>query len=229
MLFLDFNDKQKKVAAFNSLVHRLPKPNLALLQALVQFLIVIVNNSDVNKMTVRNVGIVFAPTLNIPAPVFSIFLTEYDEIFDDAAHSNTNMVELSVDHSLTPEDIRSPRHQMFSDIPTPAHHQMTFPRSGERPDEYGSHHDTGFIPMQPSYETFSQGRTETYSQPPAAVSRMLAPESDNARNKAKRRESNLLFMDFSNDNQSSPHDNFGKVLSMPVPYSSFRAISTDPK
>ncbi|KAL4776214.1 hypothetical protein BDW60DRAFT_79979 [Aspergillus nidulans var. acristatus] len=208
---LDINEKQKKVVAFNSLVHRLPKPNLALLRALVQFLIVIVNNSDVNKMTVRNVGIVFAPTLNIPAPVFSLFLTEYDEIFNDA--QEPTVVDLVVDNPLTPEDIRSPRRQMFSDIPTPAHNQMTFPRPGDGPDEYSSHHDTGFIPMQPSYETFAADRSppdraETYySQPPAAVSRTLAPESDSNRNaKAKRRESNILFMDF-NDDPPLSHDN----------------------
>ncbi|KAL4745542.1 hypothetical protein BDW72DRAFT_53199 [Aspergillus terricola var. indicus] len=206
---LDINEKQKKVVAFNSLVHRLPKSNLALLRALVQFLIVIVNNSDVNKMTVRNVGIVFAPTLNIPAPVFSLFLTEYDEIFDDAQEPTVNTVDLVVDNPLTPEDIRSPRRQMFSDIPTPAHNQMTFPRPGDGPDEYSSHHDTGFIPMQPSYETPAVDRTETYNQPPAAVSRMLAPESDNNRNvKAKRRESNILFMDFNSDDPPPlSHDN----------------------
>ncbi|KAL4783474.1 hypothetical protein BJX76DRAFT_252600 [Aspergillus varians] len=207
---LDLNEKQKKIAAFNSLVHRLPRPNLALLRALVQFLIVIVNNSDINKMTVRNVGIVFAPTLNIPAPVFSMFLTDFEEIFDDIPESSVKTVELVPDQSLTPEDIRSPRHQMFSDIPTPAHNQMTFPRPGDRPDDYGSHHDTGLIPMQPSYEAFAHGRTETYNQPPAAVSRMLGPETDNTRNaKAKRRESNMLFMDFNNDDQPpSSHDNY---------------------
>ena len=210
----DINEKQKKVVAFNSLVHRLPKPNLALLRALVQFLIVIVNNSDVNKMTVRNVGIVFAPTLNIPAPVFSLFLTEYDEIFNDAQEPAMNTVDLVVDNPLTPEDIRSPRRQMFSDIPTPAHNQMTFPRPGDGPDEYSSHHDTGFIPMQPSYETLAADRAETYSQPPAAVSRTLAPESDSNRNaKAKRRESNILFMDFNNDDPPQlSHDNLGKYL-----------------
>ncbi|KAL4940796.1 hypothetical protein BDV06DRAFT_14017 [Aspergillus oleicola] len=207
---LDFNEKQKRILAFNSLVHRLPRPNIALLRALVQFLIVIVNNSDVNKMTVRNVGIVFAPTLNIPAPVFSMFLTDFEEIFDDVPEHGANTTELSGDHPLTPEDIRSPRRQMFSDIPTPAHNQMTFPRPGDRSDDYGSHHDTGFIPMQPSYEAFAQNRSEAYNQPPAVVSRMLAPESDNARNaKAKRRESNILFMDFSNDDPPpQSRDNF---------------------
>ncbi|KAL2828644.1 hypothetical protein BDW59DRAFT_142794 [Aspergillus cavernicola] len=207
---LDCNEKQKKIVAFNSLVYRLPKPNLALLRALVQFLIVVVNNSDVNKMTVRNVGIVFAPTLNIPAPVFSLFLTEFEEIFDDVPESIlNNTVELTVDTPLSPEDIRSPRHQMFSDIPTPAHNQMTFPRP-DRSDDHGTQHDTGFISMQPSYEAFTHGRAENYSQAPPAVSRMLAPESDNARTaKAKRRESNILFMDFSNDDAPPPsHDNY---------------------
>ncbi|KAL4913193.1 hypothetical protein BDW62DRAFT_169002 [Aspergillus aurantiobrunneus] len=214
---LDFNEKQKKIVAFNSLVHRLPRPNLALLRALVQFLIVIVNNSDVNKMTVRNVGIVFAPTLNIPAPVFSMFLTDFEQIFDDnIPESNVHTVELAADHSLAPDDIRSPRRQMFSDIPTPAHNQVAFPRPGDRPDDHSLHHDTGFIPMQPSYEPFAQGKTENYSKPPAAVSRMLAPESDNIRNtKSKRRESNILFMDFNNDDphpHPPSHDNHGKNL-----------------
>ncbi|KAI9373336.1 hypothetical protein BJX61DRAFT_541871 [Aspergillus egyptiacus] len=217
---LDCNEKQTKISAFNSLVYRLPKPNLALLRALVQFLIVIVNNSDVNKMTVRNVGIVFAPTLNIPAPVFSMFLTNFEEIFDGVPNSNTsNTVEQSTDNSLSPEDIRSPRHQMFSDIPTPAHNQLTFPRPGDQPDSYGTPHDTGFIPMQPSYETLAHGRTENYNQAPPAVTRLLDPESDHSRTtKAKRRESNLLFMDFNNDDTvPTSHDNHGKGFSLAMP------------
>lgn len=86
---LELDDRQKRITALNALVHKLPKPNFALLRALSQFLIVIVNNSDVNKMTVRNVGIVFAPTLNIPAPVFSLFLTDFDSIFGEAPDSTS--------------------------------------------------------------------------------------------------------------------------------------------
>ncbi|PTU19216.1 hypothetical protein P175DRAFT_0461729 [Aspergillus ochraceoroseus IBT 24754] len=201
---LELNEKQKKIVAFNSLVHRLPKPNLALLRALVQFLIIIVNNSDVNKMTVRNVGIVFAPTLNIPAPVFSMFLTEFDEIFEGTPGSNVDAMSLTVDHSLTPEDIRSPRRQMFSEIPTPAHHQMTFPRAGDRSDDYSAQHDTGFIPMQPSYEPYSHGTADNF---PMAMPRMLAPNDNSRAAKAKRRESSMLFMEFNNENASAAsHD-----------------------
>ena len=57
--FLELEDKEQKIAALNVLVHMLPKPNLALISALSQFLIQIVDNADVNKMTLRNVGIVF--------------------------------------------------------------------------------------------------------------------------------------------------------------------------
>lgn len=84
-----------------------------------QFLIEIVNNSDVNKMTVRNVGIVFAPTLNIPAPVFSMFLTDYDSIFDDVPGPGAMTAELAVDNSGATDSLRSPRRQVFSEIPNP--------------------------------------------------------------------------------------------------------------
>ena len=55
----------------------------------------IVRRAQENKMTIRNgiiisiyftyelVGIVFSPTLNIPAPVFSLFVTEYEVVFDE--------------------------------------------------------------------------------------------------------------------------------------------------
>jgi RalA-binding protein 1 len=71
----------EKVAALNELVQRLPQANATLLKYLIAFLIKIINNSDMNKMTVRNVGIVFSPTLNIPAPVFAMFLQNYEGIF----------------------------------------------------------------------------------------------------------------------------------------------------
>jgi RalA-binding protein 1 len=73
--------KEIKVRELGRLVQRLPQANATLLKYLIAFLIKIINNSDVNKMTVRNVGIVFSPTLNIPAPVFAMFLQNYEGIF----------------------------------------------------------------------------------------------------------------------------------------------------
>ncbi|KAI1151044.1 hypothetical protein F4825DRAFT_376410 [Nemania diffusa] len=71
----------EKIAALSELVQRLPLANETLLKYLIAFMIKIINHSDMNKMTVRNVGIVFSPTLNIPAPVFALLLQNYQGIF----------------------------------------------------------------------------------------------------------------------------------------------------
>ncbi|KAK2591083.1 Rho GTPase activating protein [Conoideocrella luteorostrata] len=86
-LHLDFlstteiQDRQEKVAKLSELAQRLPQANATLLKYLIAFLIRIINNADSNKMNVRNVGIVFSPTLNIPAQVFAMFLQNYEGIF----------------------------------------------------------------------------------------------------------------------------------------------------
>jgi RalA-binding protein 1 len=77
----EMTNQKEKMAALAELVERLPQANAALLKYLISFLIKIIDHSDVNKMTVRNVGIVFSPTLNIPAPVFAMFLQNYETIF----------------------------------------------------------------------------------------------------------------------------------------------------
>ncbi|KAF2221583.1 hypothetical protein BDZ85DRAFT_201435, partial [Elsinoe ampelina] len=74
-------DGKTKVEAFNILVNRLPAPNRELLENLTAFLREIVDNEATNKMNVRNVGIVFSPTLNIPAPLISLFVTDHGKIF----------------------------------------------------------------------------------------------------------------------------------------------------
>ena len=54
--------------------------NYSLLRALTAHLILIVQNANINKMTMRNVGIVFSPTLGIPAGVFSLMLGEFKRV-----------------------------------------------------------------------------------------------------------------------------------------------------
>jgi RalA-binding protein 1 len=219
---LDLSDNHSKITAFNTLVHRLPPVNYSLLRTLSQFLLEVVQNSDQNRMSVRNVGIVFAPTLNIPAPVFAMFLTEFDAIFGEmpTQEGQAVKVELTVPNSLSPVDIRSPRRQMFSDLPTPAYTQTAF-GNGSSATEFpstpnekpsivvNSTDDVGFTPLQQSYDT---GRNRTASQPVTShqpwqpfpqqstadavygsLNRMMAPE--NALTvKAKRRESSMLFL-----------------------------------
>ncbi|KAJ2904780.1 RhoGAP-domain-containing protein [Zalerion maritima] len=77
----EMRDHREKIAALSELVERLPQANGTLLKYLIAFLIKIINNADRNKMTVRNVGIVFSPTLNIPNPVFAMLLQNYEGIF----------------------------------------------------------------------------------------------------------------------------------------------------
>ncbi|KAK0879934.1 Rho GTPase activating protein [Friedmanniomyces endolithicus] len=161
-----------KVVALNVLVNRLPKSNRALLQALSEFLLAIVNHADINKMNVRNVGIIFAPTLNVPGPLISSFVEDLPQIFGpcpsatpDSPLSVTEMLAPTPSHqtntttsttattALSPSDLRSPRKQMFSDLPTPAYHQTTFLPSGVNGGGGGGG-ETGMIPLAPSYGNY---------------------------------------------------------------------------
>lgn len=159
----ELRDINEKISALNVLVHRLPSANNSLLRNLAGFLINVVNHSDQNKMTVRNVGIVFSPTLNIPAPVFALFLQQYEDIFDqepDHPRDQSSPVEHTVNAPpLTPEDIRSPRQQIFQNLPTPSYDKQSFnpiqsfPQPQPHLSQLRGGNDTGFTPLHPSYET----------------------------------------------------------------------------
>ncbi|KAI0819635.1 hypothetical protein BC628DRAFT_1413565 [Trametes gibbosa] len=79
---IDFVDPQERIKELSQLISSLPLANYSLLRALTAHLILIVQNSGVNKMTMRNVGIVFSPTLGIPAGVFSLMLGEFKRVFN---------------------------------------------------------------------------------------------------------------------------------------------------
>ncbi|KAF9561488.1 RhoGAP-domain-containing protein [Agrocybe pediades] len=79
---IDFVDPQERIKELSQLIAALPLANYTLLRALTAHLILIVQNSNVNKMTMRNVGIVFSPTLGIPAGVFSLMLGEFNRVFN---------------------------------------------------------------------------------------------------------------------------------------------------
>lgn len=122
------DERSKKIQSFNVLVHKLPVANFELLRHLSSFLIEVIDNAQFNKMTVRNVGIVFAPTLNIPAPLIAFFLTDFLDIFGspiDEASSPIHEIRINNNH-LGDDAVRSPRRQMFSDLPTPAYNETSF-------------------------------------------------------------------------------------------------------
>ena len=215
----ELHDVNSKISALNGLVYRLPRANNALLRYLSGFLINIINHADTNKMTVRNVGIVFSPTLNIPAPVFALFLQQYDGIFgQEPDDHDSSPVEVTVTAPpLTPEDIRSPRRQKFQELPTPSYDQQYFmqspPPSFPTPQHYQQrpNYDTGFTPLQPSYESNllsgypttggpEYGRSTPTLAGPAyeqynggsAAYRQYATENPQGTTKSKRRESSMF-------------------------------------
>lgn len=93
----DFVDAQERIRELSDLIASLPIANYSLLRALTAHLILIVQNSSANKMTMRNVGIVFSPTLGIPAGVFSLMLGEFNRVFnvDSEQGDEDNVEELS--------------------------------------------------------------------------------------------------------------------------------------
>ncbi|KAF7721500.1 hypothetical protein EC973_004549 [Apophysomyces ossiformis] len=78
---IDLLDRKDRVNELGRLVSLLPLANYTLLRALTAHLISVVQHSDVNKMNVRNVSIVFSPTLGIPATIFNLFMSEFEYIF----------------------------------------------------------------------------------------------------------------------------------------------------
>lgn len=211
------DEKEKKIQAFNVLVHKLPQANYELIQTLAEFLIDIVDNADINKMTVRNVGIVFAPTLNIPAPLISMFLTDRDSIFDNVVDETSSPVLREIESpepQMTPESIRSPRRQMFSDLPTPAYNQTHFKPAPLFAQQQHAHappqhqqeaaYDTGFTPLQPSYNQPVYQQTPRQSDAFGSLNGALHPESQSGpTSRAKKRESGMLLVNMGLGSKSS--------------------------
>jgi RalA-binding protein 1 len=60
---------------------QLPEANYHLLLTLIGHLRLIVEYAEFNKMTLRNIAIIFAPTLSIPSGLFNLLMTEYESSF----------------------------------------------------------------------------------------------------------------------------------------------------
>ena len=100
-------DPQERIRELSYLIAALPLANYSLLRALTAHLILIVQNSNANKMTMRNVGIVFSPTLGIPAGVFSLMLGEFNRVFNvDADNDDVSGQEDNNGSLLEQEPLR---------------------------------------------------------------------------------------------------------------------------
>ena len=92
----DLVDPQERITELSHLIAILPVSNYTLLRALIAHLILIVQNANVNKMTMRNVGIIFSSTLGIPAVVLGLMLAEFNRVFnvnDDTNEAHSAVVE----------------------------------------------------------------------------------------------------------------------------------------
>ncbi|ORZ22572.1 hypothetical protein BCR42DRAFT_319898 [Absidia repens] len=103
--FLHIADRGERTTELGRLVSLLPFSNYTLLRTLSAHLIRIVQNAGVNKMTLRNLGIVFSATLGIPALIFNLFLSEFDYVFwtkqdqDQPILSPTTLTNNNASHS----------------------------------------------------------------------------------------------------------------------------------
>ena len=211
------DERRKKIQSFNVLVHKLPMANFELLRHLSSFLIEVIDNAQSNKMTVRNVGIVFAPTLNIPAPLIAFFLTDFPDIFGspiDEASSPIHEIRVNANH-LGDDAVRSPRRQMFSDLPTPAYNETSFQqRFDRRPPQFQDNappsypapqppsqqqernrngsQDAGFVPMRPSYD--APQYDQAYQNGDGYGSLNSAVQGNSREQRQRRRESGMLLM-----------------------------------
>ncbi|AET40954.1 GTPase-activating protein BEM3 Ecym_7102 [Eremothecium cymbalariae DBVPG len=67
---------------------KIPKENISLMYALFELLVKINDNNNINKMNLRNLCIVFSPTLNIPVNILQPFILDFGYIFQDKALVN---------------------------------------------------------------------------------------------------------------------------------------------
>lgn len=78
---IDLDKEQSKIYEVGRLITTLPIANYTLLRSLCAHLIRVIENSDKNKMTLKNISIVFSATLGIPSSIFNMLLRDFDYIF----------------------------------------------------------------------------------------------------------------------------------------------------
>ncbi|KAI7878685.1 RhoGAP-domain-containing protein [Lichtheimia hyalospora FSU 10163] len=113
---IDLLDRKDRVNELGRLVSQLPLAHYTLLRALTAHLIRVVQHSDINKMTVRNVSIVFSPTLGVPAMIFNLFMSEFEYVFcttedGDAAPRMIEDEEEEQETTTTPSQDESQQQQ----------------------------------------------------------------------------------------------------------------------
>jgi hypothetical protein len=120
-VLIDLEDQKSKQCEVGRLISSLPIANYTLLRSLCAHLIRVIENSDVNKMTLRNISIVFSATLGIPSSIFNMLLLEFDYIFwtgrcngDDNTIDDT--IENYIQQDIVPQVTHSMRQDSFGEV-----------------------------------------------------------------------------------------------------------------
>lgn len=138
------------------------------------------------------VGIVFAPTLNIPAPLISLFVMENDRVFGTPIDITTPVSPYPVDTPLsgvTPESVRSPRYKASNDFPTPNYNQTGFFQQSAPPSRDG--YETGTPPSQSSNK---ENGSTSYHDRFSTSNGNRATQAGHSMSKQAKRDSNTLYM-----------------------------------
>lgn len=117
---MDLIDRRERIRELGRLVSLLPLANYTLLRTLSVHLIRVVQNAGQNKMTMRNVGIVFSATLGIPTGILHLLLAEFDYIFwtsDGNSNNNPPVSPVNV-NGFTPQPQPQPSQYQPPLLPT---------------------------------------------------------------------------------------------------------------
>lgn len=148
------------------------------------------------------VGIVFAPTLNIPATLISLFVTEHSRVFRFPIEKSSRVGNVRSSSDLPSDAVRSPHKQTFSDVSTPSYGQTNFTdEQYQQVLAQRSAYDTGYVPVAQSYSPIqSQGEggfgslNSALAPPVKEGPKVVDMRGGGPSTKQSRRESNTFFM-----------------------------------
>ncbi|EPB88703.1 hypothetical protein HMPREF1544_04462 [Mucor circinelloides 1006PhL] len=109
---IHLDKEQSKICEVGRLITTLPLANYTLLRSLCAHLIRVIENSDKNKMTLKNISIVFSATLGIPSSIFNMLLKNFDYIFWTDRCEDQQVTEDTIKIYMAEEDVSHNEHNL---------------------------------------------------------------------------------------------------------------------
>ncbi|GAA5866516.1 hypothetical protein JCM1840_001344 [Sporobolomyces johnsonii] len=162
---IDLRNRRDRVNALGKLVARLPIEEYTLFRFFFAHLCVIAQNAETSKMNLRNLGIVFSPTLAIPAPLFSLLLAEFDLVFAVEKETGTAKPIMVDDEPIeeatspTAETRRANRNSLLyqaSGADKLMESELTKLRETDEPED-----EAAIDPLEETFDAFEDGAEDT--------------------------------------------------------------------